>query len=35
MGYERFFTATALLGIPVIALVALASRYTLVKTQPS
>jgi MFS transporter, PAT family, beta-lactamase induction signal transducer AmpG len=35
MGYARFFTATALLGIPVIALVALASRYTLVKTQPS
>jgi MFS transporter, PAT family, beta-lactamase induction signal transducer AmpG len=32
VGYAQFFTGTALLGLPVIVLVALASRYTLVQT---
>ncbi len=32
IGYAAFFTGTALLGLPVIVLVALASRYTSVKT---
>ena len=31
VGYAQFFTATAFLGLPVIVLVALASRYTSVK----
>ena len=32
IGYAQFFTSTALLGLPVVLLVALASRYTSVKT---
>ncbi len=32
IGYAQFFTGTALLGLPVIVLVALASRYTSVQT---
>jgi MFS transporter, PAT family, beta-lactamase induction signal transducer AmpG len=32
VGYAQFFTGTALLGLPVIVLVALASRYTFVQT---
>ena len=32
VGYAQFFTGTALLGLPVIVLVALASRYTSVQT---
>jgi PAT family beta-lactamase induction signal transducer AmpG len=32
-GYENFFTATAMLGLPVVALVALAARVTPVSTQ--
>jgi MFS transporter, PAT family, beta-lactamase induction signal transducer AmpG len=35
VGYAQFFTGTALLGLPVIVLVALASRYTSVKTAAS
>jgi MFS transporter, PAT family, beta-lactamase induction signal transducer AmpG len=35
VGYAQFFTGTALLGIPVIILVALASRYTLVQNATS
>ncbi len=31
IGYSTFFTATALLGVPVVILVAVASRYTQVK----
>ncbi len=31
IGYAQFFTSTALLGLPVVLLVALASRYTSVK----
>jgi MFS transporter, PAT family, beta-lactamase induction signal transducer AmpG len=32
VGYAQFFTGTALLGLPVIVLVAIASRYTSVKS---
>ncbi|TAG27229.1 MAG: MFS transporter [Burkholderiales bacterium] len=32
IGYAQFFTGTAVLGLPVIILVALASRYTVVKS---
>jgi MFS transporter, PAT family, beta-lactamase induction signal transducer AmpG len=32
VGYAQFFTGTALLGLPVIILVALASRHTSVKS---
>ncbi len=35
VGYAQFFTGTALLGLPVIVLVALASRYTAVKKDSS
>jgi MFS transporter, PAT family, beta-lactamase induction signal transducer AmpG len=35
VGYAQFFTGTALLGLPVIVLVALAARYTQVKTVSS
>lgn len=35
VGYAQFFTGTALLGLPVILLVALASRYTSVKPPSS
>jgi MFS transporter, PAT family, beta-lactamase induction signal transducer AmpG len=35
VGYAQFFTGTALLGLPVVVLVALASRYTEVKPSQS
>jgi MFS transporter, PAT family, beta-lactamase induction signal transducer AmpG len=32
VGYAQFFTGTALLGLPVVVLVALAAKYTQVQT---